>query len=188
MRPNYDWANASYDLILDNGNVYNYHEVDCYAKLRDYENNHNPISYIKLLDLKCKPSEKYRVKYLTYICDMLKIKDFTIEDESFTFKAYSCNTKNVLVCSLVRFLVDKLGYKNPALETENLFLKPLLENSKCRYKNKLKRFCYFYKNIGKFDYWHTGHSWKPEDTKIKSTKDWLNINNLNSVNEFFTNK
>ena len=37
-------------------------------------------------------------------------------------------------------------------------------------------------------YGHTGHSWKPSDTLIKYTSNFIKCNSIDSVNEFFTSK
>ena len=171
--------------ILKNGIVEDYVKNACFTNLRDSDDS--SIKYIEIEDIMCKKTKEYTEPYLQYISEMLDLKDVTIENNYFKFKAFSNNIKNMVVCSLVRFLNEKLGAVCPVIDTAELFLKPLLSDEPCPYENKLERFCYFYSKIP-HDYFHIGHSWKPIDTKIKSLTQFkryrFNMYN-NGVNKFF---
>lgn len=190
MRGNYEWGRVSYNLILDDNTILPNLRTSCFTEIRDFKKlkEHN-LSYIELLNISCKKSKDYTILYLNYITDMLKLEEVEIKEDSFKFKAYDNNIKNMFVCSLVRFLFENIGGIKPALNQEELFFKPLLKTGKCKYRNKLKRFCYFYKGIGEISRFNTAHSWTPNYTKIKSTEDFINYNfdiyNTN-VNSFFT--
>jgi hypothetical protein len=179
--------NTKYDIYYKNGNILNFNEKICF---NDLFHENKLISKITLHNINCESSFKYRDSYLNYITDMLKLEDIVIGENSFTFKAYNCNIKNALVLSLIRFLYETFAtIKITELNLEEKFFEPLLITGKCKYKNKLKRFCYFYKQILlKQDYFHDGHCWRPWETKIKSTKDWLNTHELTRVNNFFINE
>ena len=186
MRKDYKWAEVSYNLVLYDDTMLSYNKIACFTYIRDFKGN--KLNYIELLDISCEKSKNYTILYLNYITDMLKLEDVEIKEDSFKFKAFNNNIKNMFVCSLVRFLFENIGYQIPPLNQEELFFKPLLKTGKCKYRNKLKRFCYFYKELGELKNFHTGHSWKPHLTKIKSTKDFTNYNFSiynNDVNSFF---
>lgn len=192
MIKNYIWGKVSYNLILEDETVLKYPNTACFTYIRDFNNRKNPIKYINIYNISCEKTKEYTILYLKYIVDMFKITDYEITENSFKFKAYDDNIKNMLIGSLVRFLFENIGYQKPFLDTAKLFLKPLLVDGKCKYRNKFKRFCYFYKQIdpdAKIGYWHIGHSWKPSLTKIKTLDDFNSFNfnkDVNGVNNFFT--
>lgn len=185
MRKGYQWANETYRLTFKDGKTVKENKA-CYSALPRI--SYGRLDKIKIYRTKCDKTVEYRDEYLQYVVDMLKL-DAKIGKDSIEFKAFDCNTKNMLVCSIFRLLWEKIGYKTPAVQTHAVFLEPLLRSGKSKYRNKLKRFCDFYKRTlspaGK-RYWHCGHSWNPEDTEIKSTQDFMAKDRLISVNEFFT--
>ena len=118
---------------------------------------------------------------------MLALEDVTITKKSFKFKAYTYKAKNMLVLSLVRILWERFGMMSDKICPNHDFLKSL-QNDKCKYKNKLARFCYFYKKIKfKSDYFHNGHIWNPSKTKIRYTKEFTKTK-ITDVNNFFYGK
>ena len=150
----------------------------CYSKMI------NNCDFITLYDLNCKKTIKYKMFYLKYVSDMFDL-NAEITDEYFRFKCQGYKHKNMLVCSVVRFLWEKLGNLSPAIQMHDVFFEKL-QNGKSKYRNKLKRFCDFYSKIEvNSSYFHTGHSWKPSETLIKSTLDFKKYNE-HSVNAFFT--
>jgi hypothetical protein len=188
MRQNYSWGNVSYNFKLMNGTVKSFKNSNCFTQLRDYKSN-SEIDTVTIDNIKCKPSKKYIELYLKYISEMLELEKVEITDNSFTFGAFHSSYKNLLVCSLVRFLFENIGAIIPAIPLHDVFFKPLLIDGECKYNDKLERFCYFYKLIPvKDDYFHTGHSWKPYQTKIKSLESFklFNFTYNTGVNGFFT--
>lgn len=185
-RDKYVWGgsaplNVSYDFLFNDNTTREYRQESCFARL---PSNCNTLKQITLYNLDCSLTKHYRDWYLQYIIDMLKL-DANFDDESFTFKAFNCRYKNMLVCSLTRILWEKMWCKDDSCNVV-WFLKPLKES---KISGKLTRFCSVFKKIPieKQDYLHDGHLWAPWNTKIKRTKDWLDAKNLNSVNGFFTN-
>jgi len=186
MRKDLKWADVSYYVEKDNGKTKNIEHQSCFTYIRDYKNRNNTkILSITLFDINCEVTMEYRDFYLQYVSDMLGLESEILEN-GFKFKASHINHKNLLVLSLLRFLFENIGYMSPPLDIVNLFLKPLRDDD-CKYTDKLERYCYFYSLIPQNDYWHNGHCWRPKSTVIKSTKDYLECNELYNVNSFFEN-
>lgn len=184
MRIGLKWGDRSpvkYDIIYKN-KTDNFKNESCFSELPD---NCDDIKEIIIYNIKCDITQNYTDFYIKYIIDMYKL-EATFENDIFKFKAFNNRYKNMLVCATIRILWENIGNITPSLDTVTYLFKPLKEN-KCIYRDKLKRFCYFYSKIpSNSNYWYSGHSWDPKKTIIKSTKDFVNTENLNSVNEFFT--
>lgn len=187
MRKQLHWAKVYYRIYNNNELIEDFDPTSCFYELEDFEN----CTHIEIYNIKCEVTEEYTEKYLNYIIDMLKLEDafYDAENDIFRFKAFKNYYKTMLVGSLIRFLNEPMGYSGDFLKTFDQveqFFKPLFYG-KSRFRNKLKRFCDFYSKIKYKDLnmiWHRGHSWTPEDTKIKSTEDFLKYNEK-SVNDFF---
>jgi hypothetical protein len=183
MRIGLKWGDSSpvsYDIVYKNYTS-NFYNESCFSSL---PRNCEDIKYIIIYDIECDVTKDYTDFYIQYIIDMYKL-EATFENNIFKFKAFDNRYKNMLICATIRILWENIGDISPTLDTVT-YLFELLKNGKCIYKDKLKRFCYFYSKIPyNGNYWNTGHSWNPNLTKIKSTKDFVNTLKLNSVNGFF---
>jgi hypothetical protein len=185
MREKLKWADVSYSVEKDNGKSRDFEHESCFGYIRDYGSKSKLLT-ITLFDINCKVTMEYRDFYLQYITDMLGLESEILEN-GFKFKASHINHKNLLVLSLLRFLFENIGHMTPALDIVKFFLKPLRDDN-CEYTDKLERYCHFYSLIPQDNYWHDGHCWKPKNTAIKSTKDYLECNELYNVNSFFEKK
>lgn len=179
IRKKYFWAdNVTYNLIRKDGSVKEFTQESCFSQLPE---NCSNIDKIVLYNLDCELTKDYRNWYLQYIIDMLQL-DVSFDEQSFTFKAFNCRYKNMLVCSLTRILWEKMFMKDDCDNIEWV-LKPL---KKARKPDKLSRFCKVFQSIPiKDDYLHDGHLPNPNKVKIKTQQDWLKSETLNSVNGFF---
>ena len=184
MRIGLNWGSASpvnYDIIYNCGKIEKKVKQNCFSNL-PYDSNN--IKEIIIYDVECDVTKDYMEFYINYVIAMYKL-EATFENNNFKFKAFNNRYKNMLICATIRILWENIGYKTPALDTVSYLFKPLKEG-KCIYRDKLKRFCYFYSKIPyEGSYWTTGHSWNPKITQIKSTKEFINTEKLNSVNGFF---
>ena len=178
------WAKATYDVIFKDGSKKSYVNQACFAVLRDLKNG--SLETIIIYSINCEITLEYKEQYLQYIIDMLDLQDASFNESSFTFKAFNCNKINLLVASLVRFLVENIGNVNinTIREPQLNFLKKVITVPR-KYKDKLKNFCYLYKQLGTYNYFREVHSWVPQTTILKTTKDFKKIESLVTVNEFF---
>lgn len=192
MRPVIKWADTSYTIYLKkpnkNGDIRKvYNGANCFSAFM--RTKISTIKEISIRRTKCKTTEKYHDRYLKYITEMLQL-DSKIGKNSFRFKSLGCKYKNLLVATLVRFLYEPFGerdvHKN-SIDMGERFFKPLLE-SKFRYSDMLKNFCYFYREINYNPrYFCTVHAWKPQDTVPKTMGDFHKKKSCkNGVNKFFT--
>jgi len=156
----------------------------CYSEFFRYDKKYTSI---QLFNLDCEQTFKYKEFFLQYVLDMFDLEG-SFNHEFFEFKTTGVHFKDLVVMTVVRFLWEYVGYAFPE---RNEFLFDQLLNGKCKYRNKLKRFCYFHSQIPfkghqVNGYYPTGHSWDVRHTKIKSTADFKNCKALSSVNGFFT--
>ena len=180
MRIGFSWGNnVEYELLKDEKSICKYSKTNCYRELKN--TNSDFYNKIRIYNIDCDKTIDYKIFYLNYISDMLKL-EVNITDDYFEFKSFSCENKNLLVCSLTRLLWEYLG--NIRNEELGFNLIKELKNGKSKYKNKLKRFCDFYSKLTN-SYFYTGHSWTPNETLIKSTDDFIKTKSLISVNSFF---
>lgn len=187
MREDFMWAKTYYKLYNGSELIDDKQNVACFSFMRDYIGEY---THVYIYNILCKHTKDYHNFYLNYISDMLKLEDVEIGDNSFKFKTYPCNYKNLLVASIVRLLHEPIGttsYSNnegKIKEHKNFFKN--LKHGKSKYRNKLKRFCDFYSRIECSRYFYTIHFLSPKDMKIKSTQDWLKTKNISGVNIFFS--
>lgn len=191
MRTDFDWCLYCCYSITNtktNATILDVKSYQCFSRLPYNFNYINSSITIKKYSREV--SLPYVDFYIQYIVDMLKLEDVIIEKDSLTFKAFKERNKNLLVLTLVRFLFEYIGnehYKGK----NNIQLFESLMKGKCKYKNKLKKFCYFYiqlKDLGN-TYWHTGHTPDPSKVKIRSYKDFNNTDFRKiNVNDFFYGK
>ena len=153
---------------------------------------------LTLYKLRRVETKEYTLKYLTYLIDMLKLEEAYIDigkkDVEFSFKPFKERRKNLLVCTLVRFLLEVIG-KNTKYHKKNInkvFFENLFNESP-KYKNKFRNFCYSYmllKDIQElYKYWGEGHTPRPDRVVLRTYKDFKN-NNLfeKGENNFFYGK
>lgn len=190
VRPKMKWADVTYTLWMKDGTNIKYKNgTACFSSMRRKKN----VDYISIYRTKCKETLSYHDAYLKYIGDMFHL-EYTLGKNSFKFKAFNCGKKNMLVSSMIRVLFEPLCSRYPHdVETFNIneaFLEPLLINGKCPYKDKLKRFCYFYSKINLPGSYHTDlHMPLPYKVRMKSYKQFNNIEKFsNGVNKFFYKK
>lgn len=162
---------------------FNYYNISCFASLS--KTNAKEIIDIYMVFPICKKSKKYYDFYLHYIADMFQLKEVEITENSFKFKAFPNYIKNLSVLSTIRFLYEHIG-STVSPEKTLKFLDDL-QYKKCKYTSKFERFCYLYREIGNYEYFHDAHSWKPSKTKIRTYEEFNEMkNNICSVNKFFT--
>ena len=188
MRDNLIWAKVSYDIIDKNNKVFKEtRNKACFSDDLNYRLSSHNAKGIKLYTLDCKLTIEYRDKYLQYVIDMfnLKTQNAYFNNQYFYFDFFECKYKNLLVLSVLRFLTEYMGARYDSNINISFFNN--LFNGKCKYRNKLKRFSYFYKELKSHtQYWHIGHSWNPKETVIKSTQDFIKCKELKNTNSFFT--
>jgi hypothetical protein len=167
-----------YEMIRDNEENTTIEGSICFSGLSSCDS-------IKINRLDNKKTLEYQPFYLQYIADMLDLKEVTIEDTSFQFKAYPDILKNLLVCSLVRVLYEKIGNSGTTGKIFNVkFLKDL-QNKDSKYENKLERFCDIYRNIKGCSYWQGGHNPEPKHVVIRTTTEFSESKKIEGVNKFF---
>lgn len=183
MRPKIRWGDVSYSLRLSDGQKLHFNQVSCFYKLH----NINNVAEITIRRTKCKSTIMFHNEYLQYVNKMFAL-NAVVGKNSFTFKAFKCNNKNMLILSAIRILFEPFctrEVKN-SVDISEVFLKPLLTSKEKIYKDRLKRFCYYYNNIELVTKYTTDlHIWLPSRTIIKSTKDFKKVKKLSSVNKFF---
>lgn len=185
MTDDFNWGKASYNLLKEGHIVKKYPKSVCYSALKEFKfGKTGDVDEIYLYNIECKKTKDYTLLYLQYIKDMLKL-DAHFTNEYFCFKVSESYMKNLLVCTLIRFLRENLFDLIPYPQTQDIFFKPLF-TEKCTFRGKLQRFCYFYSKI-KVDENNAifAHSWTPSKTKIKSYTDYK-LTKCNQVNTFFT--
>lgn len=190
MRERLIWGKISYKLLKNKDIIKTFNNVACFSRLSE-NCPINEFTHMLMFDLDCEVTKKYTTDYLKYISEMLELEDVEIVDNTIKFKAYNCNYKNMLVGSVLRFLIEPILGNNYITNAEQFKFIENVITSICPYTDKLERFCYFYSKIesdSKYGNGHQGHTWGIKDTKIKSTKDWLNseLRKGNPVNNFFT--
>jgi len=172
MREDYQGCKVKYAV-----NDIEIKQTNCFSSL---EINTKKNDKITIFNTKCKPTIKYTEKYLEYITKMLNIKRVDIEKDTYSFIAYECTKKNLLVCTLVRMLWEKnTMFKE---NVENYFI-PLF-TKKSVYRNKLKRyFDIVSKEMIEIKY-ESNHNFSISKNLIKTTKDF-EVNKITSVQDFF---
>lgn len=172
---------TSYKFSLESGNPDKIiKDYACFSQLYVY----GQPKEITIFNTKCDHTLQYRDFYLQYIIDMFKLEASFNEDE-FIFKSLKDRYKDLLVCTLVRMLWERIGCSS---EIDNAAFLESLKNGKSKYRDKLKRFCDFYSKIDQSkanNYWGEGHTPKPDKIKIKSSKDFINAPVISGVNNFF---
>lgn len=172
---------TSFKWTTEDDKKHLYKEYDCFAPLY----SHGQPKEITIYQTICDHTKEYRDFYLQYIIDMLKLNASFNEDE-FTFKSLKCRNKDLVVCTLVRILWEKIGCIS---DMDNAVFLESLRNGKSIYRNKLKRFCDFYSKIeSKGTYWGTGHTPESKLVKIRTSTDFINAEKITGVNNFFYNK
>ena len=110
----------------------------CFSNITNYY-DFNEIEYIEIFDINCKETFEYRDNYLNYVGEMLHL-EYEIKEDSFRFKAVPDQYANLCICAMVRMLWE--GENSQYLEQFTIFFNNL-NNGKCKYRNKLARYCYF---------------------------------------------
>lgn len=177
-----EWGRTSYDIIYKDKVVLSKRLTACYADF--WSRFSGAYDTVRIYDIDCRPTVEYKNFFLQYVIDMYQIEG-SFNDEYFELKTQGNRVKDILVMSTVRLLWETLGGSSK-YDTPNLLFKKLRDDE-CPHEDKLARFCYFYKAIdpdGK--YFSEGHSWPPYRTVIKTTNDYLNHKNFETVNGFFT--
>ena len=184
MKERLIWAQSSYKIIRDDKVVLERYNTACFSEFMSRFNS--PYDTIRLYDIDCKPTIQYKDFFLQYVIDMFKIEG-SFNDEYFEFKSTGIKKKDAAVMSVVRLLWEQAGNQN--IDTPNKLFKPLFERHPCRWRDKLKRFCFFYKKLEEevgAKYFSCGHSWMPKYTRIRSTKEFVTETKWINVNNFFT--
>ncbi len=133
---------VSYNILNENKEVISsFPKQRCYSSLGDYCMIKN-AKYVEIYNITTKETKHLKDDFLTYIGEAFKL-DYEIKKDSFIFNISSNSKFNLLIGIMVRYL-----HENPGISFENNidFLESLL-NGKCKYRNKLKRMCYFYSQL-----------------------------------------
>lgn len=181
MKDKLTWGGSSYSILSEGNVIMERNKAACFSEFMNrFE---GPYDTIRIYDIDCKPTIEYKNWFLQYVIDMFQI-DGSFNDEYFEFKTQGIKKKDATVMTVIRMLWEDLGNNSNVDSPNELFKK--LRDGKFRYRDKLKKFCYVYSKIPvTVGYFSTGHNWKPEDTKIRSTKDYLKQKDWPSVNSFF---
>ena len=166
---------VSYDIILNNSIISKYKYSACYSDLIAYLDDDYCV---KFKNIYCEETKDYFDFYIKYICEMFKVKyKLDSAEKTLTIPLYKNHTMNLIFCSTLRMLWEGY-YPNNRVK----FFKNLKEG-RCSYRNKLKRFCYFYSLI-KDNYFSKHHNIaSPKDIKIRSTQDFLKLKKIHSSRE-----
>jgi len=182
MKERLRWGDTSYTILHNNVVVLNNHKTACYSEFMSRFDR--AYDTIRIFDIDCKPTIEYKEWFLQYVIDMFGIEG-SFNDQYFEFKSQGNRIKDAVVMSVVRLLWECLGGQDN-IDTPNLLFKKLRDEP-CPYRDKLKKFCYFYKGILTADqYFAQGHSWRPSSTRIRSKREYIAHTHWTSVNEFFT--
>jgi hypothetical protein len=173
-----------YDIFDKDIIVISRRKAACFSTFFGFKEKYTKI---RVYGLDCIPTFEYRNFYLQYILDMFELEEASFNDEYFEFKSTSVLKKDLVVMNTLRLLWENIGGSDRDGEKNIKFFLNNLKNGKCRYRNKLKRFCYFYSLITKTHecYYGDNHTWFPWNTKIKSTADFKNCKRLKMINNFF---
>jgi hypothetical protein len=184
MRAKLEWGRAFYEILCEEKVVLDKRDgTPCFSHFMSSSFS-SKYDTIRIYEFNAKPTSEYTAFYLQYVIDMLGIEG-SFNEECFEFKTQGIKIKDATVMTIVRFIWENIG--TLSLDTPNLFFKKL-RDEECPHEDKLEKFCYFYKQLNDQikGYFSEGHSWRPQDCVIKSTKQFIDEKSWKSVNAFFT--
>jgi len=184
MKKTLSWGNTSYQIIRNGEVVMDRNNAACFSEFMGRFNE--SYDTIRLTDIACEQTKEYHDFFLQFVIDMLDLKDVSFGEDYFEFKSLGPKKKDSAVMSIVRFLWEDLGNIS-GIQTELLLFKRLRDDEIIPEEDKLQRFCRIYKEITwKSGYFSAGHSWKPDRTKIRTTKEFVEQKDWPNVNSFFS--
>jgi hypothetical protein len=183
MKKRLVWGNASYKIIRNGAIVLDRNNTACFSEFMGRFND--PYDTIRITDVACEQTQEYHDFFLQFVIDMFDLKEASFGEDYFEFKSLGIKKKDSAVMSVVRMIWEELGNIS-GIDTPNRFFKRLM-TEESPYEDKLKTFCHFYKEITwESGYFSSGHSWKPNTTKIRSTQEFVDEQNWMNVNSFFS--
>ena len=183
MKKTLVWGNTSYKIFRGGDVIMERTNTACYSEFMNRFNE--SYDKVRLDDIACEQTKPYHDFFLQFVIDMFDLTEASFGEDYFEFKSLGLKKKDSAVMSIVRMLWEELG-NNRNIETVELFFKPLMTEPS-PYEDKLQTFCHFYKGITwKGGYFSEGHSWKPERTRLRTTKEFVEKKEWPDVNSFFT--